>query len=156
MYKLSLNTPVGILTLFSDGEALREIRFGKTDGEDRSCPLLTETESQLNAYFNGKRRDFTVPLAPEGTPFQRSVWDALKNIPYGETRSYSEIAAALGKPAACRAVGSANHVNPIPVIIPCHRVIGKNGGLTGYAGGLSIKEKLLALERNTCQALKER
>ena len=106
-------------------------------------PLLRR---QLAEYFAGERTAFELPLAPAGTPFQRNVWDALLAIPYGETRSYGELAAAVGKPGAARAVGRANHDNPIGVVIPCHRVIGAGGALTGYAGGLDRKRYLLELE----------
>ena len=97
-------------------------------------------------YFAGARRVFTVPLAPAGTPFQRLVWDALREIPYGATATYGEIAARIGRPGAARAVGSANHHNPLSIFVPCHRVLGANGALTGYAGGLEAKRKLLAIE----------
>ena len=106
-------------------------------------PLLRR---QLAEYFAGERTAFELPLAPAGTPFQRGVWDALLAIPYGETRSYGELAAAVGKPGAARAVGRANHDNPIGVVIPCHRVIGAGGSLTGYAGGVERKRYLLELE----------
>jgi len=109
-------------------------------------PLIKETVKQLDEYFSGKRRDFNLPLVLHGTDFQVKVWNALRQIPYGETCTYGEIARMIGSPKACRAVGMANNRNPIPVIIPCHRVIGSNGSLTGYAGGLEIKQKLLNLE----------
>lgn len=110
-------------------------------------PLLAAARDQLEEYFRGDRREFSLPLAPVGTPFQLSCWGALIAIPYGETRSYGQIAMAVGRPAACRAVGGANHRNPIAIIIPCHRVIGADGSLTGYGGGLSVKARLLELER---------
>ncbi len=109
--------------------------------------VLRQVSEQLEAYFAGRLRAFEVKLAPEGTPFQLGVWHKLLEIPFGRTLSYGELAAAVGKPRASRAVGLANGANPIPIIIPCHRVIGANGKLTGYGGGLAIKEKLLALER---------
>ncbi len=109
-------------------------------------PLIQEAAKQLKEYLKGKRKAFDLPLAPEGTPFQKAVWQALTGIPYGETRTYREIAETAGKPKACRAVGMANNKNPIAILIPCHRVIGADGKLTGYAGGLDIKEKLLGLE----------
>ena len=102
---------------------------------------------ELEEYFKGKRKEFTVPCRPEGTDFQKRVWEALTRIPYGETRTYKEIAAEAGNPKASRAVGMANNKNPVPIIIPCHRVIGSDGKLTGYAGGLGVKEFLLNLER---------
>jgi len=109
-------------------------------------PLLTEAGRQLAEYFEGRLIDFDLPLAPEGTEFERQVWDALLTIPYGQVRSYKDIAVQLGRPKACRAVGRANGLNPISIIIPCHRVIGSDGRLTGYAGGLEFKEALLQLE----------
>jgi methylated-DNA-[protein]-cysteine S-methyltransferase len=105
-----------------------------------------ELRRQLAEYFAGERREFDLELAPEGTPFERSVWEALRTIPFGETRSYGEIAAAIGHPGAARAVGRANGANPIPIVVPCHRVIGSNGSLTGFGGGLENKSRLLELE----------
>ena len=141
-----LETPIGGLTLFEEGGALVRIDFGKTAAETERTALLDEAARQLAAYFAGKLRTFALPLAPAGTPFQRRVWAALREIPYGETRSYAEIAAMAGCPRGYRAVGLANNRNPLPILIPCHRVIGANGALTGYAGGLVVKEKLLRLE----------
>ena len=109
-------------------------------------PLLQETEEQLNEYFAGARREFDLPLAPRGEPFQRRVWDLLGTIPYGETRSYGDLARELGDVGYAQAVGAANGRNPIAVVVPCHRVIGADGSLTGYAGGLERKRSLLALE----------
>lgn len=113
---------------------------------EKKTDLLAEAEKQLEEYFHGERREFRLPLEPEGTAFQRKVWAALQTIPYGETRSYKEIAAQTGNEKACRAVGMANHRNPIGILIPCHRVIGSSGKLTGYAGGLDKKKFLLELE----------
>lgn len=110
-------------------------------------PVLKEASIQLGEYLAGRRKTFELPLAPEGTPFMREVWQCLVRIPYGQTNSYGHIAAAAGKPKASRAVGMANNRNPIPVFIPCHRVIGSNGKLTGYRGGLDIKQKLLDIEK---------
>ena len=110
-------------------------------------PLLQETEEQLNEYFAGARREFDLPLAAKGTAFQQTVWAQLRKIPYGEVRTYGQLAAALGNPKASRAVGSACHRNPLCIVVPCHRVIGADGSLTGYAEGLDIKEYLLELER---------
>lgn len=141
----TIETPIGPLTLQADEAAVTAIRFGAGGAQDTS-PLLDAAEAQLREYFAGARRTFDLPLAPHGTAFQQRVWTALRAIPYGETRTYGELAAAIGSPNASRAVGMANHRNPIPIIIPCHRVIGANGTLTGYAGGLEIKRKLLALE----------
>jgi len=112
-----------------------------------SHPLLLETRRQLREYFDGSRREFTLPLDPVGSNFQQRVWRALIGIPYGETRSYQELAKALGNPKAVRAVGAANGRNPLPIVIPCHRVIGSDGKLVGYGGGLSVKKHLLDLER---------
>lgn len=117
------------------------------DAEERATPLLEEACAQLIDYLAGTRREFDLPLAPHGTAFQQKVWRALQDIPYGATRAYREIAAAVGSPRACRAVGLANNRNPIAVVIPCHRVIGADGRLVGYGGGLDIKEALLQLER---------
>ena len=149
-----IDSPVGPLLLVADETGLRQINFcngrhpAKTDAswEDNRKPLK-ETIRQLESYFAGKLQDFDLPLAPEGTDFQLKVWKRLCDIPYGKTISYGELARRIGNPNASRAVGLANGSNPIPIIIPCHRVIGSNGKLTGYGGGLPIKEKLLALER---------
>jgi methylated-DNA-[protein]-cysteine S-methyltransferase len=152
-------TPIGRLRLAGDEKGLRGIsfenRFRPSESSDRPGALapFREAIDQLNAYFAGERRRFDLPLAPEGTPFQREVWSALTTIPYGETVSYGELARQLGKPAATRAVGAANGRNPIPIIIPCHRVIGADGSLTGFGGGLAVKRALLALEAGGRQAL---
>ena len=142
--------PVISLLLAEEGGALTHVAFADylpAGCIDRQTPLLAEAARQLNEYFAGNRRTFDLPLAPRGTPFQQKVWQALRTIPYGQTRSYGDIARQIDAPKACRAVGMANHVNPIAIIIPCHRVIGKSGRLTGYAGGLNIKEYLLRLEQ---------
>ncbi len=139
-----VDTPLGPMSLAEGNGALTRCYHGGS-GTDET-PLLIEAERQLRAYFRGECRAFDLPLAPQGTPFQRAVWAALLEIPYGETRSYAEIAARIGRPRACRAVGMANRCNPLPVFIPCHRVIGADGSLTGYAGGLEMKAALLALE----------
>lgn len=118
-----------------------------TTPEERACRLLWQAAAELGEYFAGWRRNFTLPLAPHGTEFQLRVWNELRRIPCGETRTYGEIARAIGQPRACRAVGMANNRNPIAILIPCHRVIGSNGSLTGYAAGLAIKRQLLELER---------
>lgn len=109
--------------------------------------ILEQAAREIGEYFEGKRRAFAVPTAAAGTPFQQAVWNALKEIPYGETRTYGEIARRIGHPRASRAVGQANNRNPLPIVVPCHRVIGASGALTGYAGGLAVKERLLELER---------
>lgn len=132
----------GITHLFFEGEAFPEKEYRKEE-----TPLLTEAGRQLTEYFEGKRRDFDLPLAPAGTEFMLRVWKALQEIPYGETRSYKEIAAAVGNGNACRAVGLANNRNPIAIVIPCHRVIGTDGSLVGYGGGLDKKAYLLKLEK---------
>ena len=145
---LTVSTPIGLLTLVEEDDALTEVRFGGCpEAEQGSSPLLQEAAKQLSEYFEGSRRNFTVPLRPQGTPFQRRCWDALVQIPYGQTRTYAQQAAMIGQPKACRAVGMANHRNPLPILIPCHRVIGSSGSLTGYAGGLNVKEYLLNTER---------
>lgn len=113
---------------------------------DSPTPLLRQAARQLEEYFAGRRKVFDLPLNPQGTPFQQKVWRALCAVPYGQTASYGRIAAAVGSPKACRAVGMANHANPIAIFIPCHRIIGSDGSLTGYGGGLDIKRALLALE----------
>lgn len=145
-------TPVGRLLLAGDGRALHRVSFQSgrrpeiAEGWQRMEGPFRDAIAQLEAYFAGRLRRFDLVLAPEGTPFQREVWSALTAIPYGETISYSELARRLGRPAASRAVGAANGRNPIPIIIPCHRVIGANGSLTGFGGGLGIKRRLLELE----------
>ena len=143
-----METPIGPLVLAGDREALRVLRFHGHQDEawlvDRAP--FREAIEQLKAYFAGKLTAFDLALAPAGTPFQLSVWQALRTIPYGETTTYGAIAKQVGRPTAIRAVGAANGANPIPVIIPCHRVIGSNGKLTGFGGGLPIKERLLKLE----------
>lgn len=144
-----VDSPIGALRLAEEDGALTELLFGRwEDSRQRDdSPVLLQAEVQLGEYFAGKRREFTVPLSPRGTEFQRRVWNALLTIPYGETRSYGEIAILAESPKAFRAVGSANHNNPISILIPCHRVIGKNGSLTGYGGGMEAKQFLLELEK---------
>lgn len=144
-----VNSPIGVLTLVEEEGALAEVRFGQRLAGEALCdtPVLLQAAQELDEYFQGKRHDFSVPIAPKGTPFQLKCWTALVQIPYGETRTYAQQAAAIGQPKASRAVGMGNHRNPLPIFIPCHRVIGKNGTLTGYAGGLEMKEYLLTLER---------
>lgn len=137
----------GLTGLYFCGEALKETAEETPKETTKETPLLKEAYRQLMEYFDGKRRNFDLPLAAEGTPFQKKVWEALRTIPYGETKSYGEIAAQVGNPKASRAVGGANHKNPIMIIVPCHRVIGANGALVGFGGGLSVKEYLLKLEK---------
>lgn len=152
----TMPSPVGRLTLVARDAALvallwenerpDRVRLGDL-AETPDHPVLREAERQLGAYFRGELRVFTVPLAFEGTEFQKSVWQALLTIPFGETRSYAAIARQIGRPNAFRAVGAANGRNPISIIVPCHRVVGTDGGLTGFAGGLAAKERLLAFEK---------
>ncbi|MEP1469853.1 MAG: methylated-DNA--[protein]-cysteine S-methyltransferase [Halieaceae bacterium] len=146
----TIETPIGELQLISDGQHLVRIAFpgqhqqtANGGTEDSALPRAAE---QLKEYFGGHRRRFDLPLAPSGTPFQREVWSHLGQIPYGEVRSYRDIAEAMGKPTAMRAVGAANGRNPLPIVVPCHRVIGADGSLTGFAGGLESKRQLLLLE----------
>ncbi len=154
IFYTQLGSPIGTLLLVSEDSRLSQITFAK-DGRpavpktewQEDAAALSETIRQLRAYFAGQLETFDLPLAPEGTPFQQKVWGELLKIPYGNTTSYGELAKRIGNPQASRAVGLANGSNPIPIVIPCHRVIGSNGKLTGYGGGLPIKEKLLALER---------
>jgi len=145
-----LDSPVGGLLLARDTAGLRSIRFAegadlKVGPSDNGA--FDDVVGQLEEYFAGRRRLFDLPLAPDGTAFQQRVWRALLDIPYGETISYGELAARIGQRSASRAVGLANGSNPLPIVIPCHRVIGANGKLTGYGGGLPVKQQLLALER---------
>lgn len=148
---LLFSSPIGPLTVVERDGTLSHLLFSgemPPDGIRAETPLLLETAAQLQAYFAGNLRRFDLPLSPSGTLFQQKVWTALRSIPYGETKSYGEIAAAVGSSKACRAVGMANHRNPLPIFIPCHRVIGTGGKLTGYAGGLDRKRFLLELEQN--------
>ncbi|WP_129305753.1 methylated-DNA--[protein]-cysteine S-methyltransferase [Streptomyces sp. L2] len=154
-----IDSPYGPLTLVADDEGALcglymveqrhrpdEETFGRRDDTARA---FAEAEEQLTAYFAGETKEFTVRLRLHGTPFQRTVWEQLTKIPYGETRTYGQLADALGNPKACRAVGLANGRNPVGIIVPCHRVIGADGSLTGYGGGLDRKQRLLAFERGT-------
>jgi methylated-DNA-[protein]-cysteine S-methyltransferase len=145
----TLHTPIGTLQLLAADGALRRIAFAgehAADTGDGERALLTEARGQLAAYFAAELTVFDLPLAPQGTPFQKSVWAALARVPWGETCSYAELARAIDRPRAVRAVGAANGANPLPIILPCHRVIGADGSLTGYAGGLEMKRWLLAME----------
>jgi methylated-DNA-[protein]-cysteine S-methyltransferase len=144
-----VDTPIGAILIAGDGTFIIETYFAGArpkPGWIRDDEAFAEAASQLRAYFAGDRKGFDLPLAPRGTEFQRSVWSALLEIPYGQTTTYSAIAETISRPAAVRAVGAANGANPIPIIIPCHRVIGANGSLTGFGGGLEVKRQLLALE----------
>ena len=146
-------SPIGPLSLVEENGALVAVRWNFDLPRDAvpmalpATPLLRQAAAELTAYFAGQLREFTVPLAPKGTPFQQKVWAALREIPYGETRSYKELAIAIGNEKACRAVGMANNRNPLPIFIPCHRVVGADGKLVGYAGGLDVKTFLLNLEK---------
>jgi methylated-DNA-[protein]-cysteine S-methyltransferase len=156
-----LPEPLGELRLCSDGASLTRIDFAPLPGSDRppvappsgqradDLPVLRTAATQLREYFAGCRTEFTVPLALAGTPFQQAVWAQLSQIPYGATWSYAELARRIGNPQARRAVGAANGRNPVPIIVPCHRVIGHSGELTGYGGGLPRKQLLLGLEQRT-------
>ncbi|MCX2758346.1 methylated-DNA--[protein]-cysteine S-methyltransferase [Vibrio sp. Sgm 22] len=146
-------SPLGIITLQANEQGLLgawfEIHTTKPDQlgvQDDNFPIFELVTEQLNRYFAGEAIEFDVPIAAKGTPFQQSVWYALTTIPYGETWSYAQLAEAIGNPEAVRAVGLANGKNPVSVIVPCHRVIGKNGKLTGYAGGVERKQRLLVIE----------
>lgn len=147
MFEHVIQSPVGPLTLTGTEDALTRLSFGGGQaGAGSPSPALELAARELEEYFAGVRREFTVPLAPEGTAFQLAVWSALREIPYGATASYRDIAVRLGRPGGAVAVGQANSRNPIPIIIPCHRIIGAGGQLVGYTGGLEIKRFLLRLE----------
>lgn len=156
------DTKLGKILIADDGQSITNVALLKEpncdDGMDQisdlfpdheliQTELIKEAAKQLTEYLEGKRKDFTVKLSPQGTEFQRKVWEALQAIPYGETRSYKQIAQAVGNEKASRAVGMANHNNPIICMIPCHRVIGANGSMVGYAVGISVKEELLNMEK---------
>lgn len=147
---IEMKSPIGMLTLVEDAGALVGVYLESTptppEAERRATPLLERAAKQLGEYFEKKRERFELPLDPRGTDFQRAVWKALREIPFGETVSYAHVAKKIGRPSAQRAVGAANGSNPIALIIPCHRVIGANGSLTGYGGGLPRKRWLLAHE----------
>ena len=142
-------TDLGIIGIRDNNNAITEVFYSKSKINDhlKETPLIRESFNQLKEYFQGTRREFTIPIEAEGSEFQKKVWKALLDIPYGQTRTYKEIAIAIGNEKACRAVGMANNRNSISIIIPCHRVIGANGKLVGYGGGLDIKEKLLNIEK---------
>ncbi len=146
-------TDYGKITISEENEYIIEMKLGYSHLKDadlniKESDIIKKAYKQLMEYFNGQRKSFDLPLNPKGTEFQKKVWNALLNIPYGSTCSYKDIAVNIGNEKACRAVGGANNKNPIFIIIPCHRVIGKNGSLVGYGGGLDIKLKLLELEQN--------
>jgi methylated-DNA-[protein]-cysteine S-methyltransferase len=155
IYSTHFDSPVGRLLALAKGDAITTLHMLGAKHEPAqnaawtdtpTLPVFLELRQQLSEYFDGKRKNFAVPLAPEGTDFQKAVWHALTQVPFGETRTYGQQAAMIGKPRAVRAVGAANGRNPIGIVIPCHRVIGSSGKLTGYAGGLDKKEFLLKLE----------
>jgi methylated-DNA-[protein]-cysteine S-methyltransferase len=158
LYRTTIDTPVGELRVIASDEGIREIRLPLPDhhsapppAEDRpDHPMLVQIRRQLDEYFLGQRREFDLPLDVVGTDFQRHVWGALVEIPYGETASYGQLAERVGRPGAARAVGGANGRNPVPVVVPCHRVIGADGSMTGYAGpsedGIAIKRWLIQHE----------
>jgi len=149
-----IDSPVGPLTVAASDAGLHAIEFPSNrhpvrrdrDWQEGDHPLLRRAESQLDEYFAGERQAFDLPLAPRGTPFQREVWFALASIPYGRTASYAQLAAQVDRPTATRAVGAANGRNPLPIVLPCHRVIGADGSLTGFGGGLPTKRFLLELD----------
>lgn len=164
--RITVRTEIGPLLLTARGSALHRIDFPPSSSHDlRDLPgfvdsgvpdepgdrstsqVLHAAASQLAEYFARRRTEFDLPYDPDGTPFQRNVWEALARIPYGDTLSYAELAALIGRPRAVRAVGAANGANPLPIVLPCHRVVGSDGTLTGYAGGLATKQRLLELER---------
>lgn len=143
------DTNLGIIGIKDNNKSITEIFFSKDKIGDniKETDLIKACFRQLKEYFEGKRKEFNVPIEAKGTEFQNKVWKALLDIPYGETRSYKDIAIAIGNEKACRAIGMANNKNPISIIIPCHRVVGSNGKLIGYGGGLDKKEKLLNIEK---------
>lgn len=158
LYWHEIDSPVGRLLLAGEGDSLIQVGFQSgprplrpAEGWVADEVPLRAVILQLGEYFAGKRRRFDLRLSPRGTEFQLRVWQALREIPYGDTISYGELARRIGKPSASRAVGLANGANPLPIIVPCHRVIGANGSLTGFGGGLPIKRKLLALEEKSPQ-----
>lgn len=148
----SFSTPFGPMALAGEAGAITHLYLPSSPTTrlvSHPTPLLLEGERQLLEYLSGQRKTFDLPLNPQGTPFQKRVWQALEAIPWGETRTYRDMAQAVDSPRGFRAVGMANHHNPIPIFIPCHRVVGADGSLTGYAGGLELKQALLALEGHT-------
>ena len=155
MHSLRINSMFGMIELYEENDAITRIRLysGETPElvpipcRNAPTPLLEEAEQQLNEYFCHLRTEFDFPIAPAGTAFQQAVWEQLDQIPYGETRTYGQIAAALGKPGAARAVGAACRANPLWLVIPCHRVVGADGSLTGYAYGPEVKQALLEWEQ---------
>ncbi len=159
MQSSAIKTPLGAFHAFADDHGLCRLLFPESprelfstetrQSESTNHPVFKKLARQLNQYLRGERRIFDLSIAPKGTPFQMQVWQLLLQIPYGETKSYGDLATGMGNINKARAVGGAAHVNPLPIIIPCHRLIGKNSNLTGYAGGLKIKKYLLELEHKT-------
>jgi methylated-DNA-[protein]-cysteine S-methyltransferase len=145
-FSTQFSSTVGPLTLEGDDFRLTRLGFGAASVPQGDAASLASAAIQLEQYFAGERTGFELELELQGTPFERRVWDEVRAIPYGSTASYAEIAARIGRPGACRAVGRANGLNPIAVVVPCHRVVGSDGSLTGYAGGLGMKRALLELE----------
>lgn len=147
-YKHTYQTIIGNIEITEEAGYIIGVNFNRESNiVDKETELIKETNKQINEYLEGKRKIFDVPIKMQGTEFQKSAWKELTKIPYGETRNYKQIAEGIGNPKASRAVGMANHNNPIAIIVPCHRVIGSNNKLVGYAGGLDIKEKLLEIEK---------
>ena len=152
------DTPYGTMAVIYEDNVIRALlmpladtldyKVGRLPGANKVTELTEQVNREIQEYFRGERKEFTFPIEAEGTEFQRKVWKALRDIPYGETRSYKDIAVAIDNPKACRAVGMANNKNPHIIVVPCHRVIGANGTLVGYANGLEMKEKLLEMEKN--------
>lgn len=153
-YQAQLDSPIGLLTLVASDDGLRKVLWADQADDagdatpDDAHPVLAAAATQLTEYFAGDRQDFDLPLDLVGTDFQKDAWRALASVPYGETTSYGEQAERIGRKGAFRAVGAANGKNPVPIVLPCHRIVGANGALTGFAGGLSIKQQLLALEQD--------
>lgn len=161
LHYLNINSPLGSILLVADGKVLTRLEFtdrpharGIPSGAHEGGVLLDEVHHQLTMYFEGSRRHFDIPIRLDGTPFQQRVWRALMDIPFGEVADYSHLADQTGRPEAVRAVGAANGRNPISIIVPCHRIIGKNGHLTGYAGGLEAKRWLLCHEAHEVDGLR--
>jgi methylated-DNA-[protein]-cysteine S-methyltransferase len=153
-YVFYYETKIGTMGFAENGKAITDIFFKGIDAPKyepemvkEETPLIKKAAGQMLEYLEGRRKEFELPLDPGGTPFQKAAWDALLTIPYGETKSYKQMAEKVGKPKAFRAIGMANNRNPIAIVIPCHRVIGSNGSLIGYGGGLNIKEALLEIEK---------
>jgi len=151
IYQAFIETTIGPLGIAEEDQLLTRLFFRQEKAPDGAVlkwtPFLRGVAKEIKEYLSGKRKEFDIPLKLCGTDFQRSVWNALLTIPYGETRSYRDIAEQIGNPNACRAVGMANHRNPVAIIVPCHRVIGADGSLTGFGGGLELKQQLLDLEQ---------